>query len=504
MLNGSTMGTDSQFSADVKVGFEELCPVCGDKVSGYHYGLLTCESCKGFFKRTVQNKKVYSCVDNRSCHIDKSQRKRCPYCRFQKCLSVGMKLEAVREDRMRGGRNKFGPMYKRDRAIKQQAFRQTAMLQPCQMRMVNGMADHGQEEMDIKPDQATLLAISQNIGYGINQATIAQMNHSPVITTSVQNSIMTETSASDLSRVTMVTSHQARQAPSPITTSTVITQGHYNTVPQNYTNTITSLHNNYSLQVTPLTHPSLTHSQPPPPPPPPVVVPALISELKASMADENDIKHKLLTFLQTEFGQEDLLSHPQKLLQLVCKLADQLLFLMVEWARTSIFFKEMKVEDQMKLLQNCWSEVLILDFVQRMVMNSWSTEVHLSNGQKMSLDCLDKLGLGDLKDRVLELVRKMRELKIDVNEYICLKFLILLNPDVLDLEHRQYVKQCQEKINAVLMDYSLNDRLGQLLVRLPELQVISSRAEEFFYVKHLSGEIPNQTLLMEMLHSKRK
>ena len=47
----------------------------------------------GFFKRTVQNKKVYSCVDNRDCHIDKSQRKRCPYCRFQKCLKVGMKLE---------------------------------------------------------------------------------------------------------------------------------------------------------------------------------------------------------------------------------------------------------------------------------------------------------------------------------------------------------------------------------------------------------------------------
>ena len=63
------------------------------KVSGYHYGLLTCESCKGFFKRTVQNKKVYTCVADRSCVIDKTQRKRCPYCRFQKCLDVGMKLE---------------------------------------------------------------------------------------------------------------------------------------------------------------------------------------------------------------------------------------------------------------------------------------------------------------------------------------------------------------------------------------------------------------------------
>ena len=78
---------------DTKEGIEELCPVCGDKVSGYHYGLLTCESCKGFFKRTVQNKKVYTCVAERSCHIDKTQRKRCPYCRFQKCLEVGMKLE---------------------------------------------------------------------------------------------------------------------------------------------------------------------------------------------------------------------------------------------------------------------------------------------------------------------------------------------------------------------------------------------------------------------------
>ena len=34
---------------DVKFGFNDLCPVCGDKVSGFHYGLLTCESCKGLW-----------------------------------------------------------------------------------------------------------------------------------------------------------------------------------------------------------------------------------------------------------------------------------------------------------------------------------------------------------------------------------------------------------------------------------------------------------------------
>lgn len=92
-LSGPTTSLTTPDIPDTKDGIEELCPVCGDKVSGYHYGLLTCESCKGFFKRTVQNKKVYTCVAERSCHIDKTQRKRCPFCRFQKCLEVGMKLE---------------------------------------------------------------------------------------------------------------------------------------------------------------------------------------------------------------------------------------------------------------------------------------------------------------------------------------------------------------------------------------------------------------------------
>lgn len=48
---------------------------------------------QGFFKRTVQNNKRYVCAENQECRIDKAQRKRCPFCRFQKCLHVGMRLE---------------------------------------------------------------------------------------------------------------------------------------------------------------------------------------------------------------------------------------------------------------------------------------------------------------------------------------------------------------------------------------------------------------------------
>lgn len=83
----------------------QICMICDDKATGLHYGIITCEGCKGFFKRTVQNKRVYSCVGSNECSITKQQRNRCQSCRFQKCLRQGMVLAAVREDRMPGGRN---------------------------------------------------------------------------------------------------------------------------------------------------------------------------------------------------------------------------------------------------------------------------------------------------------------------------------------------------------------------------------------------------------------
>lgn len=49
--------------------------------------------CKGFFKRTVQNRRVYTCVADGVCEITKAQRNRCQYCRFKKCIEQGMVLQ---------------------------------------------------------------------------------------------------------------------------------------------------------------------------------------------------------------------------------------------------------------------------------------------------------------------------------------------------------------------------------------------------------------------------
>merc|ERR1719348_2626854 len=89
-------------------GAKHMCSICGDRASGKHYGVYSCEGCKGFFKRTVRKELTYACRADKQCLIDKRQRNRCQYCRYRKCMAMGMKREAVQEERQRGSRDKNG------------------------------------------------------------------------------------------------------------------------------------------------------------------------------------------------------------------------------------------------------------------------------------------------------------------------------------------------------------------------------------------------------------
>ncbi|KAH3887643.1 hypothetical protein DPMN_011661 [Dreissena polymorpha] len=66
------------------------CKVCGDRASGYHYGVTSCEGCKGFFRRSIQKQIEYRCLRDGKCMVIRLNRNRCQYCRFKKCLAVGM------------------------------------------------------------------------------------------------------------------------------------------------------------------------------------------------------------------------------------------------------------------------------------------------------------------------------------------------------------------------------------------------------------------------------
>lgn len=51
--NGSSFGDPKKKKGPAPRQQEELCLVCGDRASGYHYNALTCEGCKGKLNEPV-------------------------------------------------------------------------------------------------------------------------------------------------------------------------------------------------------------------------------------------------------------------------------------------------------------------------------------------------------------------------------------------------------------------------------------------------------------------
>ncbi|RVE65543.1 hypothetical protein OJAV_G00117450 [Oryzias javanicus] len=410
----------SRMEFGCEVDLEELCPVCGDKVSGYHYGLLTCESCKGFFKRTVQNNKTYTCVDNQQCRIDKAQRKRCPFCRFQKCLHVGMRLEAVRADRMRGGRNKFGPSYKRDRALKQQ--QREAFIRAHKYRTESG---------------------------------------TPVASW-IQNGDFTFTES--LNAVTIQKfSTQSFSSPDAVTL----------TEPRD---------------------PCSRFTQEPRRPP-------LVMEFL--LYDPDELQQ------QVDFQQEatGCGSHLSSFTQVL----DLLLHSMVEWARMSALFKQLQISDQMKLLHHCWSELLALDIISGQVLYDRQACLLLVEGCEVELSCTEyppAPSLLDLTQTGQALVEKLHTLKVDHQELASIKYLILFNPAVKELEDVGFVETVKLQVGGALLEHTrttsprLPDRFAHLLDFLSELRPLGRLAEEYLFCRHLRGEVPRDSLLDEMLHAK--
>ncbi|WAR01328.1 RORB-like protein [Mya arenaria] len=75
------------------------CKVCGGTATGYHFGVITCEACKAFFRRALIHQHDYKCLKDDNCVITDKKLGNCSACRLRKCFHLGMSKGGVRRGR---------------------------------------------------------------------------------------------------------------------------------------------------------------------------------------------------------------------------------------------------------------------------------------------------------------------------------------------------------------------------------------------------------------------
>ncbi|XP_037049458.1 probable nuclear hormone receptor HR3 isoform X3 [Bradysia coprophila] len=156
LANASGLEHDKKAANSIRAQIEIIpCKVCGDKSSGVHYGVITCEGCKGFFRRSQSSVVNYQCPRNKQCVVDRVNRNRCQYCRLQKCLKLGMSRDAV----------KFGRMSKKQREKVEDEVR----FHRAQMRAQNDAAPDSSVFDTQTPSSSDQLHHGYNNGYYSNE-----------------------------------------------------------------------------------------------------------------------------------------------------------------------------------------------------------------------------------------------------------------------------------------------------------------------------------------------
>ncbi|CAF3437133.1 unnamed protein product [Rotaria socialis] len=128
-LSRSSTPTNTSKSKRTRLAFPfGACRVCSDSATGIHYGIATCEGCKGFFKRSILRKEKYRCYFDNSCLVNVTNRNRCKACRFQRCIDKGMSVDGVKMGRI--------PKLVKERALLEQKEQQ--------MRQEAGLTEHSE------------------------------------------------------------------------------------------------------------------------------------------------------------------------------------------------------------------------------------------------------------------------------------------------------------------------------------------------------------------------
>ncbi|XP_023989284.1 estrogen receptor beta [Physeter macrocephalus] len=223
------------------------------------------------------------------------------------------------------------------------------------------------------------------------------------------------------------------------------------------------------------------------------------------------------------------------------KLADKELVHMIGWAKKIPGFVELSLYDQVRLLESCWLEVLMVGLMWRsidhpgklifapdLVLDRLLQRENLNllrmRGKSGYLSlfltrdegkCVE--GILEIFDMLLATTSRFRELKLQHKEYLCVKAMILLNSSVYPSAEAPQEADSSRKLahllNAVtdalvwviaksgIPSQQQSVRLANLLMLLSHVRHASNKGMEHLLNMKCKNVVPVYDLLLEMLNA---
>lgn len=477
----------------------EYCVVCGDKASGRHYGAVSCEGCKGFFKRSIRKNLVYTCRGSGECAINKLHRNRCQYCRLQRCIALGMKQDSVQCER------------KPVEVAREKSMNCAASTEKIYIRknLFSPLAATPTFTSDKETARSTSL-LESNMLLNI-QHPFPKLENTILIPASPDKDDPSQGDLGTLANVVTSLAHldktrEGSESGNDLLGAETLSNGD---------SSITDLQGD-DQNASDITRAFDTLAK-------------VLQPTEGSAADTLEATMQLMTGDQSGTVLElngPLLSDchiPFKLMMplpvpeylnvnYICESASRLLFLSMHWARSIPAFQALSgQENDINLMKACWNELFALGLAQcSNVMNVGTILSAIINHLQTSLQ-EDKLSPERVKVvmehiwRMQEFCNSMSKLTPDSYEYAYLKAIVLFSPDHPGIDNISQIQFFQEQAYTELQDYVTRTypedcyRLSKLLLRLPALRLISASVTEELFFAGLIGNVQIDSIIPYIL-----
>ncbi|XP_045083032.1 nuclear receptor subfamily 2 group C member 1 isoform X5 [Coregonus clupeaformis] len=499
----------------------EYCVVCGDRASGRHYGAVSCEGCKGFFKRSIRKNLIYTCRGSGECVINKHHRNRCQYCRLQRCMVLGMKQDSVQCERkpVEVSREKSincaastEKIYIRKNLCSPLAAMPTFVTDKETARYYKESARYYKETAR----STSLLESSMLLNI---QQPFPKLENTILVPTSPESNDPCQGDLSTLANVVTSLAHLNKAREMNDVTDGNDLMGADDTL-SNGDSSMTDLQGDEQT-ASDITRAFDTLAK--------AMNPgdgsagdSLEATMQLMSGDQSgpvvELEGPLLSDSHVPFKLMMPLPMPEYLnVNYICESASRLLFLSMHWARSIPAFQALGGQDNdINLMKACWNELFALGLAQcSNVMNVATILAAIINHLQTSLQ--DGTG-GDEKLspervklvmehiwRMQEFCNSMTKLSPDSYEYAYLKAIILFSPDHPGIDNTLQIERFQEKAYMELQDYVTRTypedsyRLSKLLLRLPALRLMSAAVTEELFFTGLIGNVQIDSIIPYIL-----